>query len=47
MDVVIEAALDGGNQKEILCTTGGDILAPIKPKVSGEHVFIYVDDSNM
>ena len=47
--MVFEAAHDGGNKKEIhvLCTTCEDTLAPIKPKVSGEHVFIYVDDSNM
>lgn len=46
-DVVFEAAIDGAVKKEILCTTCGDKHAPIKPKVSGGHVFIYVDDSNI
>ena len=48
MDLLFEAPEDGGNQKEIQCTCEARLLR-IKPKVSGhgEHVFIYVDDSNM
>ena len=32
--------------KKIACPCG-KILKPIKPLVPNEHVFIYVDDSNM
>ena len=48
MDLLFEAPGDGGNQKEIQCTCEATLLR-IKPKVSGhgEHVFVYVDDSNM
>ena len=49
MDLFYEATQDGGKQAEIQCTQCEATLLPIKPKVSGhgEHVFIYVDDSNM
>ena len=48
MDLLFEALHDGGNQKEVQCICEATLL-PIKPKVPdhGEHVFIYVDDSNM
>ena len=48
MDLLFEAPGDSGNQEEIQCTCEAALLR-IKPKVSGhgEHVFIYVDDSNM
>ena len=48
MDLLFEAPEDGGNQEEIQCTCEATLLR-IKPNVSGhgEHVFIYVDDSNM
>ena len=48
MDLLFEAPEDGGNQDEIQCTCEATLLR-IKPKVSDQenHVFIYVDDSNM